>query len=106
MKLEYEIKEAYFISNKTYCLLLTNDETIIKTKGVINKSLTIEQFKAMYYQNKNVIAQKFNTITNYEKSSVLIEKKDVILNYNSYTKREKIFNPKGIWIETKPLTIT
>ena len=53
----------------------------------------------------NISATKFNTKTNYQKGSVLIEKKDVILNFDSYTKREKIFNNKGIWIETKPLNI-
>ena len=102
-KLEYEIKEAYFISNKTYCLLLHNDQTIIKTKGVINNSLTIEDFKLMYWENKNVRAVKFNTITNYEKASVLIEKKSVVINHDSYTKREKIYNNDNIWIDTKPL---
>ena len=57
----------------------------------------------MYYENKNVTAQKFNSIINFNKASVLIEKKDVILNFNSYTKREKIYNNEGIWIDTKPL---
>nr|QWO71378.1 DNA polymerase [Calocybe cyanea] len=102
-KLEYEIKEGYFISNKTYCLLLNNGETIIKTKGVINSTITIEQFKSMYFDKKNIKATKFNTITNYEKASVLIEKKEVVLNYDSYTKREKIYNNQSMWIDTKPL---
>lgn len=102
-KLEYNIKEAYFISNKTYCLVLYNGDTIIKTKGVINNSITLEDFKSMYFHNKNITATKFNTVTNYEKASVLIEKKDVILNYDSYTKREKVYNNEGIWIDTKPL---
>ena len=102
-KLEYEIREAYFISNKTYCLILNNGETIIKTKGIINKSLTVEHFKDMYWNNSNITATKFNTITNYQKSSVIIEKKDVVLNYDSYTKREKTYNNDGIWIDTKPL---
>lgn len=35
-KLEYSIKEAYFLSNKTYCLLLDNDITIVKAKGVVS----------------------------------------------------------------------
>jgi DNA polymerase type B, organellar and viral len=104
-KLEYEIKEAYFISNKTYCLILNNGETIIKTKGVINNSLTVEHFKSMFWDNKNVTATKFNTITDYKKASVLIEKKDVILNHDSYKKREKIYNNEGIWIDTKPLLL-
>ena len=102
-KLEYIIKEAYFISNKTYCLILNNDEAIIKTKGVINKSVTVDHFKAMYFDKKNTTATKFNTKSNFEKASVIIEKKDVVLNFDSYTKREKIYNSEGIWIDTKPL---
>lgn len=54
-------------------------------------------------KKKNIKAKKLNSLTNYEKSSVLIEKKDVNLNYDSFTKREKIYNNKGIWVDTKPL---
>ena len=104
-KLEFEIKEAYFISNKTYCLLLNNGDTIIKTKGVINNSLTLDDFKNMYWNKSNIKATKFNTTINYEKASVLIDKKEVTLNYDSYTKRDKIYNNKGIWVDTKPLNI-
>ena len=104
-KLEFEIEEAYFISNKTYCLVLKNGETVIKTKGVLNKSLNLDQFKKMYFENKNITATKFNTITNYTNASVLIEKKDVKLNHDSYTKRIKIFNKEGLWVDTKPLNI-
>jgi len=104
-KLEYVVKEAFFISNKTYCLVLENGDTIIKTKGIINKSLNLQDFKDMYWNKKYINVTKWNTLTNYEKTSVLIEKKDVILNYDSYTKREKLFNEKGIWINTKPLSI-
>ena len=102
-KKEYDIKEAYFISNKTYCLILNNDKIIIKTKGIINNSITVEDFKNMYWNNSNVTANKFNTVKNYQKASVIIEKKDVVLNYDSYTKREKIYNNEDIWIDTKPL---
>nr|QWO71376.1 DNA polymerase [Calocybe gangraenosa] len=104
-KLEYQIKEAFFISNKTYCLILINGETIIKTKGVINNSITVEDFKSMYLSNKNITATKYNSIINFPKAYVLIEKKKVTLNYNSYTKRNKIFNKEGLWIDTKPLNI-
>ena len=57
----------------------------------------------MYYENKNITTNKFNTITNYTNASVLIEKKDVKLNHDSYTKRIKIFNKEGLWVDTKPL---
>ena len=57
----------------------------------------------MYWNNSNVTATKFNTVRNYQKASVIIEKKDVVLNFDSYTKREKIYNNEDIWIDTKPL---
>ena len=57
----------------------------------------------MYLDKSNVTATKFNSISNYQKASVVIEKKDVVLNYDAYTKREKIYNNKDIWIDTKPL---
>lgn len=104
-KLEYEIKEAYFISNKTYCLILNNNEIIIKAKGVKSNSLTLEDFKNMYFNKENIKTTKFNTITNFEKGSVVIENKDIILNFDSYKKRKKIYNDKGLWIDTTPLII-
>nr|ADO51614.1 dnapol [Moniliophthora roreri] len=105
-KIEYEIKEAYFISNKTYCLILDDGRTIIKSLGVINNSLNLEDFKSMYWNKSNVVATKFNTITKYDKGSVSIEKKEVTLNYDSYRKREKLYNVQGNWIDTKPLLIS
>ena len=102
-KLEYDIKEAFFISNKTYCLILNNNETIIKAKGVKTNSLTLEDFKKMYFNKENIKTTKFNTITNFEKGSVVIENKNIILNFDSYKKRKKIYNDKGLWIDTIPL---
>ena len=57
----------------------------------------------MYWNNSNVTATKLNTVRNYQKASVVIEKKDVVLNFDSYTKREKIYNNEDIWIDTKPI---
>lgn len=58
-KLEFEeygylIKEAYFISNKTYCLVFSNGERITKTKGCLNLYLSLEDFKILYYNSINV----------------------------------------------------
>ena len=74
---------------------------LIRTDLLILKLI----FQINYYNKQNVVATKLNSITNYEKASVLIEKKEVILNFDAYTKREKIYNDQGIWIETKPLLI-
>jgi hypothetical protein len=89
-KLEHEIVEGYFISGKTYCIMTRNGSTIIKTKGLNSNSLTVEDFKKMY-NSMNVTGIKRNTITNYEKGSVVIGQKEVTLNHNSYKKREKIY---------------
>jgi DNA polymerase type B, organellar and viral len=105
-KIEYDIEEAYFISNKTYCLILKNGETIIKAKGVTNNKLNVNDFKNMYFNNKNIETIKTHTTIKYDKASVIIQKKDITINSNAYTKREKVFNNKGIWIDTKPLTIS
>jgi hypothetical protein len=98
-KLEYIIKEGYFISNKTYCLLLHElygGKTIIKSKGVLNDLLTLEDFKTMYYSSKNVKGTKLNTVTDYKEGSVSIENKEITLNFDAYTKRAKIYNETNI----------
>lgn len=95
-KLENFIEEAYFISNKTYCLVLHNDTIIIKTKGIINNSLTLEDFKNMYFKNENISAKKSNTTKFYNQASVLIEEKDIILNSNVYSKIDKIYNKDNL----------
>ena len=59
----------------------------------------------MYLNNKNIVATKFNTKTNYQKASVLIEKKNVTLSSASYTKRKKCYSDDNIWIDTKPLNL-
>ena len=102
-KLEYVIKEAYFISNKTYCLVLLDNTTIIKCKGVNKNSITVEDFKSMYYSHKNIFASKTTSKSDLSKGSVIIMDKDILLDHDVYKKREKIYNQNGIWCHTKPL---
>jgi DNA polymerase type B, organellar and viral/RNase_H superfamily len=102
-KLEYVIKEGYFISNKLYCLLLNNDKVVIKSKGVKQESLTLEDFKSMYYLSKNVIGNKLSSKINYKEGSVSINNKEINLDSEVYKKREKISNLNGLWTDTKPI---
>lgn len=103
-KIEHIIKKGIFISNKTYCLVLNNNTSIIKAKGAINTDLTFEKFQEMYFSQNNIITKKNNTKTLYDKGSVVLNTIDITLRSDSYTKRKKIFN--GIqWINTKPLEI-
>lgn len=103
-KLEYLIKEGYFISNKTYALLLNDNTTVIKAKGVTQGSLTIEQFKDMYYNNKNILTKKSHTIKDLSKGFVNLTNKDILLKYDSFLKRIKIYDRNGLWVDTKPIT--
>jgi hypothetical protein len=109
-KLEYELKEAYFISSKTYCLILKdeyvtdkNKGIIIKAKGLFENSLTVESFKTMYYLKQSVKGLKNNSITNYSEGYVKIETQKINLDYNVYKKRNKIYSRSGLWIDTRPL---
>lgn len=102
-KLEYDIKEGYFISNKTYCLLLNNGNTIIKCKGIKNDSLTLNDFKTLYFGSTDVCGLKKSTLTDLSKGSVIIQDKKILIQHNVYNKREKIFNREGLWVNTKPL---
>lgn len=106
-KLEYNIEKAYIISNKTYCLVLNekNNEFVIKAKGVNKSSLNINNFIDLY-NNKNVNTIKQNTSIDYQNASVEIFNTNVLLNHDSYTKRNKIYNSKGIWIDTEPIDFT
>lgn len=104
-KLEFEIIRGYFISNKTYCLILKDGSMVIKSKGVSSSSLTEDDFKAMLLNNEKIKAYKYSTTTNFEKASVLIDKKEVLINPNSYNQREKICDETGNWKDTKPLIV-
>lgn len=112
LKVEYLIKKAYFISSKTYCLVLKdefvtdeNKGVIIKSKGVFDNSLKLNDFLKMYLNHEYVKALKSDTITNYSEGYVNIGTKEVTLKYDAYTKRTRIFNQKGRRINTKPLQI-
>jgi hypothetical protein len=54
LKLEHKVKEAYFISNKTYCIIDNNDELTKKTKGVNKNQLTLKDYQDMYTKNKSI----------------------------------------------------
>jgi hypothetical protein len=107
-KLEFEVKKAYFITSKTYCVILKGNESDsnktkvkIKVKGAHNTSLTVKDFQDMY-NGYNVKAVKQNTITSYDKGSVNIYDKKITLKSDSYTNRDKIYKD-NVWTDTKPI---
>lgn len=102
LKLEYKVKEAFFISSKTYYLQLENGKEIKKCKGVFGDKLNRKDFEAMYWEKKNITGEKSETFINYKEGYVNINRKNLTLNYDSYTKREKLY-VNGVWVDTKPI---
>jgi DNA polymerase type B, organellar and viral len=102
-KLEHEVKEGYFISSKTYCLVLKDNSVFIKNKGLIKKSLTLEDFRNMY-KGLNVVGTKQSASINYEKGSVVIKRNEnVQIHYDAFKKRDKVFQ-NNRWIDTRPVS--
>lgn len=106
LKFEHTVSEAFFISNKTYALVVEDGKVILKAKGVTSNSLSLQEFKDMYLKSKSIQGDKTSSIINYSKGSVTIKESKVYINWNSYTKREKIYNSKTkLWTDTRPLYI-
>ena len=98
-KLEHTIKKAYFISSKTYCLVLSHGSIIIKAKGVNNNKLNESDFIDLY-KGLNVEAQRTESYKNYSEGYVNLNIiKDIVLNGDAYTKRLKLFD-NNIWKDT------
>jgi hypothetical protein len=103
-KLEYFIKRAIFITSKTYILELNDGTFIKKAKGINNESLSWKDYENMYLKNRNVIGYKTLSSFLWKEGTVnIIKDQPTIIKYNSYTKREKIYNSDSLWIDTKPL---
>ena len=127
-KLEYIVKRAYFISNKTYCLVLNdNRETIvIKVKGVTKtkENITVTEleelknkalrnndytyklaesdFKKLYYDNENVRVKRKTTDRNIAAGYTNIKDTNLTIGWDTYDKRDKLYDNYGRWIDTTP----
>lgn len=74
---------------------------IKRAKDVDTHSLTYDLFLNLL-NRKNVDPSKKNTIRDYTKGSVSITNKNVILNADAYIKRSKLYDDKGLWVNTQP----
>ena len=92
MKLEFIIKEGYFVNLKTYGIITEDNKIIIKAKGVGSAfekiKLTIEDIKSLYNNNKLVIKRNL-LFRDYIKSIIYIKAIDFTLTSN-LEKRDKI----------------
>lgn len=99
------IKEGYFVSAKTYCLVMEEGDPIIVAKGVSEKeSLSVNDFIKLYNKEKIQVFKK-QSEKDYYLGSVIIKKAAITLDPDSYRKREKVLDAKNVWIDTKPVEI-
>lgn len=102
LKLEYIIKQGYFISDKTYAFKTVEDKIIKRAKSVNSSLLAYEDYEKMYNMEIIKHAVRTSTIKDITKGSVLIKtKSDIHLDNTIYKKRERIFE-NGKWVGTKP----
>ncbi len=104
-KLENYIEKAKFISPKYYIIKTKNSDLSIKIKGVGTDFLTKLEIDRLL--NKKEVNFNMDTLIrrkNLKNLSVMenFEKKNIS---GILFKRKKIFNKKGMWIDTKPIKI-
>lgn len=88
-KLEYVIKRGYFISEKLYFLVLSDDSTISVAKG-IKTPLTEDDFISLY-NGSPVVVPVLHTVKNIELGFVDFKNVPISLS-GSYSNRLKVFN--------------
>jgi len=105
LKLEHTIKEGYFVSDRTYCIVDIDGKITKRAKGVKANFLTLEDYRKMY-EMETVKAVKVSSHRDYTEGSVVIKTKDdVKLNPSNYNKRTKVYDENNKWVATKPVYI-
>ena len=98
-KKDTKIKDAVFISPKSYSILYPNESETTKIKGYDQNKLRFFEIKENFYINSDPINIKDNKIL--DKKNLILRKinRNKIFNFNNYDKRFFIENKK----ETKAL---
>ena len=91
LKLEYIIKEGYFIADKTYAFKSIDGELVKRAKGVSSASLSYEDYIKMYNMEVIEDVTRTSSYRNYVQGSVIIKDEKIKLNPTSYNKRKRIF---------------
>ena len=75
-----------------------------KAKGIKSSSLSHSDFINLLNNQDINTAVKRQSKAHWDLGYVVIEdKENIIINSNSYTKREKIFDKSNKWLDTRPI---
>ena len=101
-KLEHVADKAYFIRAKTYYLHLIDGGDVKRAKGTDASGLTEDSYIRLY-NGEDVETFRTGSTKNVTEGYVNITHDNkVILSWDSFKKREKIY-VNGLWVDTKPL---
>jgi hypothetical protein len=107
LKLEYNIIEGYFLAPKLYWMDAINAkgerEIISKSRGY-GGEITREQALALY-QNTPINVPKPKWNRSWENHSVFTQLDHRLNITGEVSKREKVLDSTGAWVDTKPLTV-
>nr|QWO71410.1 DNA polymerase [Termitomyces sp. T123] len=95
-------KRAYFISPKTYCLIMEDDTVIIKSKGLDNKLLNENHFKELLMGN-NVTFDTSKIFTNIKRGSGGL--KSMNLTIKPEVNNRKVIKQNELNYETAPFHV-
>ena len=91
---------------KTYCFIDNDGKYHNKAKGIRGDSLTCEDYIKLMKGITIETATKNYSKIDWKVGDVEIAlKENVKINFDSYTKRLKVYDSLGKWVDTKPLII-
>jgi len=104
-KLECRVKEGIFLAPKTYYLDVGLPKPIIKVKGLKNTDhLTLDNFKSLLNKDSFIKVTQEKWFRDLSLGNIQIIESAYTLR-SSENKRDFIYNPEGVIIDTKPISL-
>lgn len=107
LKLEYKVKEGIFNAPKSYWLDEDGSKDVLVHKGVLKSHVTKEWFQEQYRNpsmTKKVVVRK-NFRRDLKSLTIKQQEYESTLGMPCSTKREKVYDKDGMWVDTKTFEI-
>lgn len=106
-KLVSQVRKGIFMAPKSYDLELEDDTHLLKHKGPAKDLVTSDWFVSQLknLSQTKVIQTEANFRIDWGKMDVLKKNMSITLGPQTSTKRQKIFNKKNVWVDTRPIEV-
>lgn len=107
LKQEHIVKKAYFLAPKSYTLLTSTDDIIIKHKGLAKNMVDYEWFVSQYTDLSRTKQGTVESSFRIDWHTLEILKKSLQVNIGIKVdnKREPVFDDQNKWVDTEPKCI-